>query len=478
MEQITFKRLYLVGYVSEFTADVFEEARANTQVLICAIFETKSTIPLFVKTICNHVVVFPYESRKFYLEYLFDNADTLSTACILTKKPRLKSLRHTVLSFEDIMKGNKKRTYLNMKEFCGGKTTSAKDKLQVKAIQPSSSHAPSSALSPCRTPSHASFNVSLTCAVPEQLNLPVSVVVPDVLARKNSHWRDARIKFEEENHIYTVEWEDGSTSSKTIVSTSGVVKEYFSEFHPDAVIDAMMERKNWPKSKYYGKTASEIKSGWSELGNAASAAGTAHHLTCELFYNGVYPPEPHSKSTLQFLDFAYSNITLEPFRTEWRIWTSSKLQITGTIDMVFRSRNRDPSNKILYLLIYDWKNCKQIKFKDFFSKDTGKPPFSDLPNTNYSHYSIQLNIYKYILENFYAPIVVDGISYEKIEVENMFLVVMHENLSKYNQIMLPDYSKRIEEIFNARLSAPAPALSESDPASANGLASEHASAFV
>ena len=50
---------------------------------------------------------------------------------------------------------------------------------------------------------------------------------------------------------------------------------------------------------------------------------------------------------------------------------------------------------------------------------------SHLPHTNFSHYSLQLNTYKYIIENSY-----------KKKVSNMYLVCMHPNYDNYLLITL------------------------------------------
>jgi hypothetical protein len=67
------------------------------------------------------------------------------------------------------------------------------------------------------------------------------------------------------------------------------------------------------------------------------------------------------------------------------------------------------------LLIYDWKRCKEIEYeKGIFTKYATTPCISHLPDTNFWHYSLQLNIYKTILEHKYGKKVV-----------GLFLVCLH-----------------------------------------------------
>jgi ATP-dependent exoDNAse (exonuclease V) beta subunit len=98
---------------------------------------------------------------------------------------------------------------------------------------------------------------------------------------------------------------------------------------------------------------------------------------------------------------------LEPYRTEWMIW-DKELKFAGSIDMIFR--NPDGT-----LLIYDWKRCRQIKMDNKWQSSTN-PIFSELPDTNFWHYSLQLNIYKYLLEKNYKKkyIIIIGEKYVKL----------------------------------------------------------------
>ena len=49
--------------------------------------------------------------------------------------------------------------------------------------------------------------------------------------------------------------------------------------------------------------------------------------------------------------------------------------------------------------IYDWKRCKKIEKSNKF--EFGLENLDHLPNSNFWHYTLQLNIYKYILGQKY-----------------------------------------------------------------------------
>ena len=71
---------------------------------------------------------------------------------------------------------------------------------------------------------------------------------------------------------------------------------------------------------------------------------------------------------------------------------------------------------------YDWKRCKSVeKFVSYNQFALG--PVSHLPDTNFWHYSIQLNTYKLIIERNYG-----------YTIKGMYLVCIHPELDTNYQI--------------------------------------------
>lgn len=257
-------------------------------------------------------------------------------------------------------------------------------------------------------------------------------IVPPILyklAQENAHPRDKFISFEEGPHIYTVHGEKGYTSVTTL--NHG----HFSNFDADAVIDNMMAGKNWnnPNYKYYGMTKKEIKNMWEINRVKASGSGTKMHYDIECFYNDV-PVKNDSIEFQYFLQFARDFSHLRPYRTEWMVYYE-ELKISGSIDMIFE--NPDDGT----LLIYDWKRSKEIKWEDSFGKTAKTECISHLPDTNFWHYSLQLNTYKTILEH----------KYDK-KISGMFLVCLHpDNVSKtYERIEVPDLKDEMADLVELR----------------------------
>lgn len=121
-----------------------------------------------------------------------------------------------------------------------------------------------------------------------------------------------------------------------------------------------------------------------------------------------------------------------PYRTEWRIWCG-KLGIVGSIDLICLRSKMDPTK----IIIVDWKRSKEIK-QDSPSRGTG--PLKGLSGGNFVHYSLQLNLYRYILERHYGFTVV-----------GMFLAIFHPDAKDYQMLPVsPDYFKFVDKILQHR----------------------------
>ena len=71
---------------------------------------------------------------------------------------------------------------------------------------------------------------------------------------------------------------------------------------------------------------------------------------------------------------------------------SEKLKICGTIDLLLFNKT---NNKYV---IMDWKTSKRISSKAFKNKKGNHPVTSNLDDCNFNHYSLQLSLFRYILE--------------------------------------------------------------------------------
>jgi hypothetical protein len=254
---------------------------------------------------------------------------------------------------------------------------------------------------------------------------------PTYLAVKNAHERDVNITFEPVPHIYTICGERGTYTSVTTWNHS-----HFSHFDADGIIDKMFSSKKIfdPKHKYYGMSKDEIKDKWEVNRVNASGSGTQMHDDIEKFYNGI-EVDNNSVEFGYFKKFLADFPELVPYRTEWMIYHED-VMLSGSIDMVFENKTTG------HLEIYDWKRCQEIKHEAEFGKYGLTTEISHLPDTNFWHYSLQLNTYKKILEDKYGKII-----------DKLYLVCLHpdNHYKTYERIEVPSLQNELDNLFELRI---------------------------
>ena len=292
---------------------------------------------------------------------------------------------------------------------------------------------------------------------------PAVKTVPDFLAKQNGHPRDEFITFEEGPHIYTIHGKQGYTSVTTFVH------HHFASFDSETIIKNILSSKRHqsdPSYKYFQMTHEQIDAMWEENRVRASTAGTNMHYDIECYFNEQCVVNDSIEYTY-FQNFCddYVNIDgqratrvetpkgslseclqqhtsevasppvklsgLKPYRTEWMVY-HEELKICGSIDMIFE--NEDGT-----LQIYDWKRCKSIEYESFGGATGNLPCISHMPDTNFWHYSLQLNMYRRILQD----------KYDK-KVTGLYLMCLHpDNYNKnYQRIEVPFMDEEISELLD------------------------------
>ena len=117
----------------------------------------------------------------------------------------------------------------------------------------------------------------------------------EFLARRNPVARDARISFDEKEHVYHV---DGIRVPRSV---TGFLHAFTEEFNAYEAIVAMQHGYDWEtkREKYLKedgqvKTADEIANDWAKNGAVQRARGQLLHYHAEQFLNGCEVEEPHS----------------------------------------------------------------------------------------------------------------------------------------------------------------------------------------
>lgn len=259
------------------------------------------------------------------------------------------------------------------------------------------------------------------------------------LALKNPHVRDADISFKDIGHEYKVLGKVTQKSEGWLSSTGFVHSdEFWEHFDPDSTITMIMKSKKYREgnSPYSGMTRQEIKDDWEQRGSEACRLGSKFHLGVESHYNNeTFPDDPEmAELKVKFMKFVEDHPHLTAYRTEFMVY-DIELKLTGSIDILFQ----EPDGSIS---IYDWKLSKLIETgKPKFPTKSHHPVLKKYYSNNYSQYSMQLNVYKYILEKNYG-----------FKIKDLYLVRFYHDVETYEKIKCLDMSKEIDTLFRIRLS--------------------------
>ena len=252
-----------------------------------------------------------------------------------------------------------------------------------------------------------------------------------MLAQANAHPRDKYINFVDEGHLYTLSLPGREPVHPT--STTTLIHKFFPHFDADAIIDKMFisgsAQRNYPDM-----TKEQIKNKWKQDGIEASKLGTLMHLDIERFLNEEKVLDPDTPEFHMFLDF-WDYITrkypgCKIYRTEWLIYDED-IPLSGSIDCTIIKENGE-------FVLVDWKRSKEIKKSNRFQSGFG--PCEGLDDCNFIHYTLQLNIYRRILEHKYGATVSD-----------CMLAVFHPNQRGY---LIYDVDRRddlVDKIWKAVL---------------------------
>ncbi len=257
-----------------------------------------------------------------------------------------------------------------------------------------------------------------------------------------THERDALLEFNEVEHKYKIQDATSGTWKECDKSVTGFLASFFEEFDTDGAIENNYD--NWQKRKdprYYGMTKEEIKDKWKTDGEDAANLGTKLHKAIEDFYNE--DPSDASDVETEFGFFEKFNAKLNKekpgiscHKNEWRVCTNHDLLLAGTMDMVYEHDGK--------YYIYDWKRSKKISKEGFWGK-TGLNPINTIPDSSFHKYSLQLNCYKYILENYYD-----------MHIEGMCFVVFHPDNTEYVEYHVDDLQDEIKKMMTKRKDELAP----------------------
>jgi hypothetical protein len=249
-----------------------------------------------------------------------------------------------------------------------------------------------------------------------------------------------KIEFIEETHTYLV---DGIPMKRSVTQ---LVKDMFSEFDGHKIAWGMVSKpdfiQKYPNyveivssidmSTFDGKkeAVERIKESWEKNGAEAAKLGTEMHQSIEDYYNEGKISDTKEFNMFQNFDRYVKEKGYLPYKSEQIVY-DVQYSLAGSVDMQY-TKNLDDDVKKIWLV--DWKRSKSIDFKSFGGRKFGKAPLDNVQDCNYGHYSLQLNIYKFLLEKHF-----------NVSIEKMTLVILHPKQDDYMEIEVQPIEKSIIE---------------------------------
>ena len=207
------------------------------------------------------------------------------------------------------------------------------------------------------------------------------------IEKKLEIFTDERFRFDEDSHVYKYE-------GIKYESVTTYIKKFKVPF----------DRDFWSKKKAEerGVDVSVVLNEWQTKSDVANVLGTNVHKWIEDFWSGKNPDLPDNQELRdridKFMEIYEKRLNvLLPLKSELRVF-SRKWRLAGTIDQPFLFWSHKDSRP--FLIIGDWKTNGDFKHDDHPKGRYKKllRPFSHLYENHHNDYSIQISLYRLILE--------------------------------------------------------------------------------
>lgn len=236
-----------------------------------------------------------------------------------------------------------------------------------------------------------------------------------IKSSSNKQLRDRRVSFDKESHSYKID-------NVPAQSVTTIINKFFEEFDK-GYWSAHVARRD-------GMTQAAVLKMWENNGKDSRDKGTLLHDQIDNYFKNK--SIIRNEDYLKFERFI-EKYPLKCYKSEWRIFDED-YNVAGTIDLLAIAEDG--------INMYDWKRSKKLispdakVIKENNYNKYGYGPCSFIDDTSYSKYVLQQSFYRYILEKHY-----------NLEINKMFLVVIHPNYNKPYRISIPYWKDTIEEIL-------------------------------
>lgn len=246
-----------------------------------------------------------------------------------------------------------------------------------------------------------------------------------------------RITFEEIAHKYFI---DGKESAK--YSVTGLINKYKPKFEED----------KWAriKAKSLNISVDEMKFIWAEKNLYSTTLGTELHRLIECVYTSEEYKFENNKIKQSIGEEAYKGFSnhlctitkhfknfyvhtkgyIQPVANELTVGDIEGTRVCGTLDMLAYNKQENCFE------IYDFKTNKSITYSSTYKERFNKP-LDDLQVCEFNTYSLQLSIYKYIIEK-----------YTSLKIKNLYIVWFNIDNSDFKLIPCNYLGTHVSQILS------------------------------
>lgn len=216
------------------------------------------------------------------------------------------------------------------------------------------------------------------------------------------------LSFEESTHTYSDDYGTRYTSCTEFVKKFEYERDWNEIRRKSALKRIRKERgdsKYEPTETELNAVVETLRAEWETAGQYAATLGTEIHAVMEYLWQGedyAGDLDAMSKFPGMLEDFVgrkklatdiYRKLSrrYEPIANEFRIY-DRELKLAGTVDFLAWDRIDN------VLAIVDWKSSKKFSRNAWRPEELMRYPFDKYEDCNVNHYSLQLSLYKYIIE--------------------------------------------------------------------------------
>lgn len=238
---------------------------------------------------------------------------------------------------------------------------------------------------------------------------------------------------DKETHTYCI-----NGSSDGTISVTQLLDSMFEQFDPDEALSKMRDYTRIVR--YKGLKNDEIKELWESNNKAKRQKGVEMHSILENFFLGrISSFDEEILKRGQLDEFLYYMKDYEILKTEFVIG-DPHLKLGGTIDALFVKRGSNPNvNGIIEVYLVDWKRVEFQKKDTFYKSGICGFPLEHIVDTKFNHFTVQLNLYKYLLHE-----------HTNYRVERMSIVRFHPAYERCTIIDIEDIGHVVDKMVAHR----------------------------